>query len=52
MPVRIEVCVMTQQSNLTNWLAENPKMMGALWMLLLILAESGSVAAAGTMSGP
>ena len=42
---------MAQKSNLQNWLAENPKMMGALWMLMLILAETGTVAAGG-MSGP
>lgn len=43
---------MAQNSNLKNWLAENPKMMGALWMLTLILAETGTVAAGGGMSGP
>lgn len=44
---------MAQQSDFRNWLAENPKMMGALWALLLILAETGSVAAdGGSMAGP
>ena len=44
---------MAQKSNLQNWLAENPKMMGALWMLMLILAETGSaVADSGSMAGP
>lgn len=43
---------MAQKSELRNWLAENPKMMGALWTLMLILAETGTVAAGGTMSGP
>lgn len=42
---------MAQQSTVRNWLAENPKMMGALWALLLVLAETGTVAAGG-MSGP
>lgn len=40
-------------SDSQNWLVENPKMIGALWMILLILAETGSVAAnGGTLSGP
>ena len=44
---------MAQNSNLRNWLAENPKMMGALWMLMLILAETGTaIANDGAMSGP
>lgn len=45
--------VMAQQSTIQNWLAENPKMIGALFTLALILAETGSVVkAGGTMSGP
>lgn len=44
---------MAQQSDFRNWLAENPKMMGALWMLLLILAETGAAAATpGSVAGP
>jgi hypothetical protein len=42
---------MSQRSDLRSWLAENPKMMGALWALTLLLAETGTVAAGG-MSGP
>lgn len=44
---------MTQNnSDSSNWLVENPKMIGALWMILLILAETGTTAAEGTMLGP
>lgn len=45
---------MAQNSNVRNWLAKNPKMIGALWMLLLILAETGSAVAGGggAMAGP
>lgn len=43
---------MAQKSDVRNWLAENPKMMGALWALLLILAETGGAAADGGVYGP
>lgn len=43
---------MAQKSDFRNWLAENPKMMGALWALLLLLAETGNVAAGGAVHGP
>ncbi|WP_449272304.1 DUF7503 family protein [Halorussus salinisoli] len=44
---------MAHQSDFRNWLAENPKMMGALWALIVILAETGKVAADnGTVIGP
>lgn len=36
---------MEETRNIRDWLAENPKMMGALWLLLLIVTETGSVAA-------
>ena len=45
---------MARKSDFRNWLAKNPKMMGALWTLLLILAETGSAVAGGggSMAGP
>lgn len=43
---------MSQTANLKEWLAENPKMMGAVWMLLLLLSETGTVAAGSVSSGP
>lgn len=36
---------MANTSDLKDWLAENPKMMGALWMMTILLAEAGSVVA-------
>ncbi|WP_276302513.1 DUF7503 family protein [Halorussus lipolyticus] len=38
---------MAHTENVTEWLSEHPRMMGALWMVMLLLAESGS-AVAGT----
>ena len=45
---------MAHSENVTEWLAEHPKMMGALWMILLLLAESGGAVAggAGARAGP
>lgn len=45
---------MQTTTNITNWVAENPKMMGVLWALALIIAETGNVAAAhaAVISGP
>lgn len=45
---------MVEQTKVTEWLADNPKMMGVLWALALIWAETSSVAAASTSatSGP
>jgi hypothetical protein len=45
---------MSQNSNLAEWLADHPRMMGVLWVLVLIWAETGAAVAAestGT-SGP
>lgn len=39
---------MMNQSDVTEWLAANPKMMGAVWMTMLLLIEGGNVVAAGT----
>ena len=36
---------MARTSDITAWLADNPKLMGALWAMALLLAESGSVVA-------
>ncbi|WP_438267175.1 DUF7503 family protein [Halorussus salilacus] len=36
---------MENKSKLADWLADNPKMMGVLWAMMLLLAESGSVIA-------
>jgi hypothetical protein len=44
---------MADSENVTGWLAEHPKMMGALWMILLILTETGSaIANSGARAGP
>jgi hypothetical protein len=39
-------------SELKSFLADNPKMMGVLFTMLLFLSQAGSVAAASTVSGP
>lgn len=40
-------------NDITEWLADNPKMMGALWMLLLLLSQAGPVLAGnGPQTGP
>jgi hypothetical protein len=41
---------MSQNSNFTEWLANHPRMMGVLWVLVLIWAETGA-AVAGSASG-
>ena len=38
---------MSGTNRLTGWLAENPKMMGALWMGLLVLGACGNASAGG-----
>jgi len=38
---------MSNTSELKDWLAENPKMMGALWMMVLLFSEIGTVVASG-----
>lgn len=44
---------MVKTSNLTDWLAENPKILGVLWALLLLLAGSGpAVAHSSVTNGP
>lgn len=45
---------MADTENITEWLAEHPKMMGALWMIVLLLAESGNTVAnsGGVRAGP
>jgi len=44
---------MADSENVTGWLAEHPKMMGALWMILLVLSETGGAAAnTGAKMGP
>ncbi|WP_449272226.1 DUF7503 family protein [Halorussus halobius] len=45
---------MANTSDLKEWLAENPKMMGALSMLLLLLSQAGNVVAGscGGRAGP
>ncbi|MFC7078806.1 DUF7503 family protein [Halorussus caseinilyticus] len=39
---------MAKKSEVRDWLAENPKLMGALCTLLLLLAETGTVVATHT----
>lgn len=45
---------MENESKLASWLADNPKMMGVLWAIMLILAEAGPVVArtATAKNGP
>lgn len=45
---------MSHTSDLKDWLAENPKMMGALWMMILLLSQAGSAVAGsgGARAGP
>jgi len=44
---------MADSENVTEWLAEHPRMMGVLWMMMLLLAESGNaVANGGAKMGP
>ena len=42
------------QTELSNWLANNPKILGTLWALTLLLTEVGPVLASsgGSTSGP
>jgi hypothetical protein len=44
----------TDSGTIASYLKENPRMMGALFTLVLLLSQAGSVAgaAAGTTSGP
>ena len=45
--------VMADTTELTEWLADNPKMMGALWMMMLLLSQAGNVVAqGGANTGP
>ncbi|WP_449272272.1 DUF7503 family protein [Halorussus ruber] len=39
---------MAHSENVTEWLAEHPKMMGALWMLLFVLSQTGVAFAGGS----
>ncbi|WP_435153058.1 DUF7503 family protein [Haladaptatus sp. DFWS20] len=43
-----------RNETLQSYLAENPKMMGVVFAVLLLLAEAGNTAAAhaGTVGGP
>ena len=45
---------MAQNIDFTEWLKNNPRMMGVLWVLVLIWAETGTVVASngGTTTGP
>lgn len=36
----------------TKWLAENPKMMGVLFTLFVLLTQAGSVVAGRASAGP
>jgi len=39
-------------SELKSFLADNPKMMGVLFTMMLFLSQAGGVAASQTISGP
>jgi hypothetical protein len=44
---------MSQNSNFTEWLANHPRMMGVLWILVLIWTETGAaVANSASTAGP
>jgi hypothetical protein len=45
---------MAQKTDFTEWLADNPRMMGALFTLTLLLSQMGTVAAGsgGAKLGP
>lgn len=45
---------MAQKTDFTEWLADNPRMMGALFTLLLLLSQVGNGMAAhtGARAGP
>lgn len=45
---------MVEKNHVAEWLAENPKTMGILWTLMLLLAETGTVAAShsNVITGP
>lgn len=44
---------MANASDLTEWFKENPRMMGVLWTMLLLLSQAGNVIAqGGAESGP
>jgi hypothetical protein len=44
---------MSNTTEITEWLADNPRMMGALWMMMLLLSQAGNVVAAGgSQAGP
>ena len=44
---------MARRFDFTGWLAENPKMMGVLWVLMLLIAETGNGIAGGApKTGP
>ncbi|WP_449272276.1 DUF7503 family protein [Halorussus ruber] len=34
---------MPQKSDITDWLASHPKMMGAVWTLMVVAVEAGSL---------
>ena len=45
--------VMANTTDFTEWLADNPKMMGALWMMMLLLSQAGNVVAqSNAQTGP
>lgn len=48
------MAVMEHTETVTEWLSEHPRTMGALWMLMLLLAESGNViaSAGNAKAGP
>jgi|GEM_PF-1408211 hypothetical protein len=39
-------------SELKSFLADNPKMMGALFTMMLFLSQAGNTVAISSMSGP
>ncbi|WP_449272366.1 DUF7503 family protein [Halorussus halophilus] len=39
--------MVSNASNFVDWLAENPKMMGVFWALVLIFSETSVVASGG-----
>lgn len=43
---------MARTANPTKWIAQNPKLLTALWLVMLLLVETAPVIADGSKTGP
>ncbi len=50
----VEIADVMSQDNITEYLAEHPRMIGVLFTMFLLLSQAGNVAAgaSGTVAGP